>query len=590
MPEATATLHLVSELPATAGTCAMYASADRPPPGWRDVDVRARCHRHQQQWGNALTSWHGEMMTLAAAATTWAWLLPGSRIHVWQPQIRPLLFALGLHDFFREHPAAEVWATGCPPELADYIAEFSNGAVRIVRHDRPRAGLAARARSQIDRLRDTVSVLRRIPVRARAPVAERGADVVVYSLALSARSVRERGDHYFGRALDDGFLKTHWLYQLVGSADRARIEAAVRQTGRSVTWAHDCVGWREALSLLRIMANARRDLRRFVQRVPPLRISGVTSCAFARRFVEQLLVNGPMLGELVVFHATRAMLRAVRPAAVCYPYEEKGMEHAIALAAEAEPGCRTIGFAHAAYASGYLYLAASPASAAPPPRPQMLAAAGEGLGAWLKSEFGRHDRVVHVGSPRWTPPPLPARDHAPGRPLRVLVLTSFAYELGVMADWIEAQPHVFDGMSVTIRPNPKDWPREQSAAFKRLRGAAAVAIDGGLSLEAQIDACDVAVFCATSAVAEVIWQGRIAVYAEWSDLWATDPTKGKGGAQAVPKCASANALREELLAIGRLERAAYARVVAAQREVAAQIYAKFDRVRFHDLVMEPMPT
>lgn len=567
----------------------MYSSGDRPPSGWRAADVRARCHRHQDEWRRALTSWHGEMMTLAAAATKWSWLLPGSRIHVWQPQIRPLLFALGLHDFFCEHPAANVWAIGCPPEVADYITEFSNDSVRVIRHDQPPVGLAAWARTALGLLIDVASVLRHVPVRARASMPAPGADLVVYSIALSERSIRERGDHYFGRALDDGPLRVHWLYQLIGSAGRAGVEDAVRQTGRSVTWVHECVGWREALSMLWTTAGVRRNLRSLVDRVPPLRIGGVTSSAFARRFVEQLLLNGSLLNELIVLRAMIALLRASRPAAVCYPYEEKGLEHAIALAAQAATGCRTIGFAHAAYASGYLYLQAPSADAAPPPRPQVLAAAGRGLGGWLQREFGRHDPVTDVGSPRWTPAPPTARDHTPDRPFRVLVLTSFAYELEVMAAWIDEQPNLFDGMTVAIRPNPHAWPREQAAAFERLRGAAGVMIDDESSLEAQIGACDVAVFCATSAAAEAIWHGRIAVYAEWSDLWSIDPTKGKEGEQAVPKCATAGALRQALLDIGGMDRAAYARMIAAQREVAAQIYGPFDPARFRDLVMEPIP-
>ena len=432
--------------------CALYSPGDRAPSGWRVVDVRARCHRHQDGWQRDLTAWHAEMMTQAAAANPWSWLLPGSRIHVWHPQIRPLLFALGLNDFFREHRTAEVWATRCPPEVGDYIAELSGGSVRVVRHERQPSRVAARAIAAARALADAAVMLRRVPLRARAAMPVTGADVVVYSIALSERSVRERGDHFFGRALDEGPLKVHWLYQLAGSAGRAAIEEAVRQTGRSVTWAHECIGWREAWSMFRTAARVRRDLRSFVSRVPPLSIDGVTSRTFARRYVEQLLVSGALLDELTVFRATVALLRAAIPAAICYPYEEKGLEHAIAMASRATTGCRTIGFAHAAYSSGHLYLQAWPAHLAPPPRPRALAAAGRGLGDWVRSEFGRHDGVAFVGSPRWAPAPETPGGHTVGQPLRVLVVTGFGYELEAVADWIDEQPHLFDGMAVTIRP------------------------------------------------------------------------------------------------------------------------------------------
>lgn len=528
------------------------------------------------------------MMTQAAAATQWAWLLPGARLHVWHPQVRPLLFALGLHDFFHEHPAAEVWATGCPPEVADYITELADGAITILRDDRRSLGVAEWVRKVLDPLISAAQVLRRVRVRARASMPAPGADLVLYSIALSERSVIESGDHYFGRALDDGSLKVHWLYQFAGSAGRADIEDAVRQTGRSVTWVHECVGWREAASMLWTAASVRSHMRSFVTCVPPLVISGATSSAFARRYVKQLLLNGSVLGELMVLRAVIAMVRASRPAAVCYPYEEKGLERAIVLGARAATGCRTIGFAHAAYASGYMYLEATAVNHAPPPRPEVLAAAGRGLSGWMQREFGRHDSVTYVGSPRWAAAPSTAREDTPGRPLRVLVLVSFPYEMEVMADWIHALPDLFEGMMVTIRPNPKEWPREQAAASEGLRGAGGVVVDGEASLETQIAECDVAVFCATSAMAEAIWHGRIALHAEWSDLWSTDPTKGKEGESAVPKCGTPAVLRQELLNIGGMGRDEYARVLAAQQVVAASIYGPFDHERFRNLVLDPI--
>ncbi len=588
MAAATAILHLVDRLPTAGGICARYEAGHPLPAGWRDADVRARCHRHQHRWRHALTSWHSEMMKGASAMTRWAWLLPGSRLHVWQPPIRPLLFALGLRDFFQDHPAAEVWATGCPPEVADYLTEFSNGAVRVVRSGRPPSALAVRARAVLGALPGVVSILRQVPIVARAPSPAPRVDVLLYSMAISERNLRERGDHYFGRALDDGAMTVHWLYQLAGSAGRTGIESAVRETRRSVTWAHQCVGWAGVLSMLWTAASVRRNLRAFVARVPPLDIDGAGSMAFARRFVEQLMVGGTLLSELLVFRAMSAVLRATRPTAVCYPYEEKGVEHAIALAIQDAGGCRPIGFAHAAYASGYLYLQAPGAGAPWPPRPRVFAAAGRGLGRWLQREFGWHDAVTDVGSPRWTPPP-PAGRHTPATRLRVLVLTSFAYELETMADWIAALPGLFDGMTVTIRPNPHAWPREQAAALERLSGVAGVTANAGASLQSQIADCDVVLFCATSAVAEAIWHGRLAVYAEWSDLWVADPTSGKVGEDAVAKCATPEALRRALVELAGMTADDYAARLAAQQEVAAQIYGPFDPDRFRDLVMESVP-
>ena len=578
------TLHMVPSLPASGeGDCAFYG--DEPvPAGWRSIDVRARCHAHQDEWGQALKAWHGQMMTVAAAATPWAWFLSGSRQHVWHPPIRPLLFALALVDHFREHRGAVLWAVGAPAEVGDYVTELSRGTVDVI----GRGAVSADAGAWSDLARpamEALSVLRRA-MTPRAPRLSAGpVDLVVCSIALTSRSVRERGDHYFGRALDGGPLRVHWLYQPAGSSFRTEIEGAMAESGRSFTWADECLNWRDAIAIIRTSIRTRRRLAAIMDEIPPLVIAGATSRLFARRFFEQLLVKVSPRTELIMHLAVTKVLAALRPAAVCYPYEEKPVEHAI-LAAAATAGCRTIGFAHAAYASSYLYLQAAEPGALSPPRPSVLACAGRGFGGWLERTFARTDRTVYVGSPRWTPPPSSSIAHTPARPLRVLVLTSFPYELAVMADWMSENPGLFEGMDVTVRPNPSAWAQEQEAQFARLRKVGRVNVDGRTGLDAQVATTDVVLFCATSAAAEAIWHGRLAIYVEWSDLWITDPLKGKSGEHTVPRCQTAEMLRGALVDLSNMDAAGYAAALSAQREVAAEIYGPFDAAVFSNLVME----
>lgn len=575
----TGTIHFVSDLPDEPGTCAHFAAGARPPAGWRGADIRERCHRHQREWGRALTSWHSEMMAEMAKATPWAWLLPGSRIHVWQPQIRPLLFALGVCDYFRENPGAELWAVDCPREVAVYVQEFLGDHVVIDWQ----SGAAPGPHPALHRARDTASVLRRVTWRPRRR-ATANADLLVFSIVLGAKSVRETGDHYFGRVLDSVDLRVQWLHQLTGSSGRTATEDEIARTGQLSSWVHDWIGWPEAMALLAVMARVSIKLRAARARLPALVVGPVRSRMFARRFFDELLLHGPMLGELMVFRATRRLLQAARPKAVTFPYEEKAMEHAVILAAR-EVGCTTIGFAHAAYTSGHLYLQEPRESRADRPRPDRIAAAGQGAGQWLRLTFDRTEPVTEVGSPRWMSPPAGAVAHRPARPLRVLVITSFAFELQRMADWMDEDADLFGGAVVTVRPNPKEWPTEQALAIERLHRSGHVIVDGTPSLQDQIDACDVAIFCATSAAAEAIWRGRVAVYTEWNDLWATDPTKDKVGELSVPKCLTAADLRSTLAAIAAMDEAAYAKTVSEQRAVAKQIYEPFRSDRFRELVL-----
>ena len=585
MPPAPSMLRLAERLPPDEqGVCAFYAPGILAPAGWESVDVRGHCHRHQEVWGESLSRWHADVMAAAAAATPWAWLCPGSRLHVWQEPVRPLLFALGLLRHFRESPGADVVAVGCPDEVGVYVDELSGGAVQVRgrkgRHD---------GRAMYRRIRrraiEAASIARRAKWLRRDPVPKSDVDLVVVTFGLSADGIRQRGDHFFGRVLDSHSFSTHWIYHLQGSAGRAGIEAAVRESGRAHTFDHALVSWADLMTIAVTSARIRRRLASIADSVPELHIDGAVSRRFPRRYFEDLFLHTSVATDLVLYRAVARVVASVSPRAVCYPYEEKGLEHGLLMACKQAGSVRTIAFAHAAYNTGHLYLRQPGASTLRPPRPAIIAAAGSGFGPWLAAECGRAERVVSVGSPRWRESDAAPRTRAAGAPFRVLVLTGFPSELLVLAEWADRCGDIFDGCDVTIRPNPQEWHREQRDAIARLQRAAAVRSGGQVPLAAEVAAADVVMYCATSAVAEAIWHGRVAVRAELSDLWAADPLHGRGQAAGVPHCATPAALRATLREIAGMDQSQYDRVVAAQRTAATQVYAPFDDAGFAALVM-----
>jgi hypothetical protein len=586
----TSTLRLVAQLPDGPGTCAVYHPGAVLPSGWHRVDVRAHCHLHQAEWTEALTRWHGELMAVVVEATPWAWLIPGSRLHMWHEPVRPFLFALGLLCHFREQPGDEVLAVGCPDEVGAYVRELSGGSIEVLGERAPSERAGVVGRRTLRRVVETVSILRRVlAVRSdRAPQTD--VDLLVLSVGLSVGSISQHGDHYFGRALDNVTFRTQWLYQLRGFSDRLGVEGALRASGRSCLFDYRLATWVDVLRVARTAARLRRQMRTLAAGVPVLWIEDSVSRLFPQRFFRDLFLNASPLSELVLHRVVKRVIGTFPPRAVCYPYEEKGLERALLMAcASASKPITTIGFAHAAYNSGHLFLRELPTDQTRPPRPSVLAAAGPGFGPWLAGENGRRDVVVTVGSPRWMGAAAVSRSRQAGAPLKVLFLTGFPTELLELAEWSDRCPDLFAGCEVTIRPNPQEWHLEQQAAFARLCGAASVTMAGDVPLHRQIDAADVVLFCATSAVAEAIWHGRVAVFVEVSDLWVTDPLHGDAMAAGVPRCATPAELKEALRDVAALDPAEYDRMVTAQRVTAERIYAPFDPNAFRALVMGESP-
>ncbi len=587
----TSRLRLAANLPdGPPGTCAHYVPGAALPPGWQRADVRAHCHRHQAEWTDALTRWHAELMAAAEAATPWAWLLPGSRLHVWQEPVRPLLFALGLLQHFREQPGGEVVAIGCPAEVGAYVRELSGGMVEVLGGDPSRDRRRVAFRRIRRRVIETVSMLRRVRPAWRSRASLTPVDLLVVTVGLSSTGLRQRGDHFFGRVLDRTAFRTHWLYQLRGAADRLDIERAIGESGRASSFDHRLVSWTDLLPIARTAARIRRHMAAMAARVPDLHIDGTVSRLFPGRFFDDLFRHASAAPELVLHRVMARLVRALAPRAVCYPYEEKGLERGLLMVcASAARPVTSIGFAHAAYNSGHLYLRASPLGRSQPPRPSVIAAAGSGLGPWLAAECGRRDVVVTVGSPRWRGASDTPRVREADAPLRVLFLVGFPTELLELAGWIDRCRDLFDQCDVTIRPNPQEWHQEQRAALSRLQRAASVTVGGHEPLDVEIAAADVVLFCATSAVAEAIWGGRVAVSVELSDLWTTDPLHGGAKAAGVPECATPDELKATLRSISALDSAEYGRVVSVQRVAAGQVYAPFDAEGLGALVMGDKP-
>lgn len=580
---------MVTQLPDGPGTCAIYAQGVAIPPQWRRVDVRAHCHRHQIEWTKALTQWHGELMAEVERATPWAWVVPGSRLHVWHESVRPFLFALGLLVHFRENPGGEVLAVGCPVEVGTYVRELSEGSIEVigesVRHARRTS-----IRGMLRRLKEAVSILRRVRPfwRDRAPRAK--VDLLIFSVGLGSANLRERGDHYFGHLLDNPPYRTHWLYQLRSNSDRRGIENELRGSGLACSFDHRLASWGDLLAAAKASREIRQRLRKTSLSVPELRICDTVSRVFPRRFFQDLFLDTMPLGELVLHRVMTRLAATLSPRAVCYPYEEKAVERALLMACAAAPNpIKTIAFAHAAYHGGYLYLRESPIKQLRPPRPSVIAAAGNALGPWLAAECGRSDEVVLVGSPRWRNTVAPKRVRRPGAPLQVLFITGFPNELLELVEWTDQRADLFAQCDVTIRPNPQDWYREQQVAFGRLRGAASFVVAADVSLDSQIAAADVVLFSSTSAVAEAVRGGRAAVHVELSDLWIADPLHGDAEAVGVPQCTTPAQLKETLRDIAAMDPADYERMVASQKVVIERIYAPFDHERFKDLVMRARP-
>ena len=563
---------------------AHYDHARLEAPGWSECEVRATVGAHQDEWLDDLEAWHGRLCDAGARRSRDFWLTSISRLNIWTQGdlLTPLFFAAGLCQWAVDHPEAErVVVLGAPADVAAYVAEFtkqplgSSGApwVRATV-----AGVAAMGRRLL-RLAD--HAWRRRPTgRARA---------LLYSQVVDGRSLEEVGDHFFGRFVDDlarglgGDLAVSYL--LRDESERHRVQRYLAARGTRASFLLDHVS---PLDLLRVAVRTLRvavTLAPLPRHVPPVTIGSYTSRLFLPRYVATEVLRRLPDVEIAVDIAMTRALAETGATTVVYPYEEKGLERAILAAGRRTARApRALGFAHAAHTRCHLALRTRREGGAP--APDGILATGPLAADFLVKWAGKDSAsVAAVGSPRHVTalPPVRSREDR-RRGLRVLIVITFGWELEALGAWLERAPGLFDGHEVVIRRYRFGWFSEQDRGLRRVLAAAPSLTPREGSLREQLDWCDVAVFCSTTAGVQAMLAGRLVAYATLHDLFAMDPLLGEPGVFA--RCGEPAALGAALARALSLDDVAVATVVAEQRALAARILAPPDPERLVALVRE----
>jgi hypothetical protein len=416
-------------------------------PGWEAVDLRPLAWSAQERWFEALSLWHRALSDRASDRSRWWWGLPASRLNVFQPEpYRPLLFALALVAWARRFPGTALTVVACPPDVPAYVAELAATAVTVRLRSRARPW-----RRRHHRVREVAAVLRRA-LTGRSTRRIDPALAIVCSAPLSVHTTKDRGDHYYGTMLDKAQNDILWYYRGARASERESIRTALQARGRRVCFDTDVLTVAIAARALATALATRLALHRL--EAPPLEIDGCRSALFPQRFLQTLATGHFAVEEIATYHTVRRLLARTGARAVTFPYEEKGVEHVTTMACrDHRPRPQVVGFAHAVYNRAHLYVRGAGGRH---PAPDVLATTGPEATRWFRACGGVAARLVVVGSPRHADAMVSSAQR-PHTPLRVLALLGYGWEAGVLADWIENDPELFDGCELIIRPYPFAW-------------------------------------------------------------------------------------------------------------------------------------
>lgn len=557
-----------------------YFSKDYDRRECRRIDLVHRLSLRQEDFFSSIEKWHTELCIVGARQFKWWWLLPASRLILWHPPIwKPLVFALAVAEELEGFAGNEVYVVGCPVEAAGYLQEFCPG-MRVIDKRKKRHSFPHTFRRLLSPIKYLLEVFLYILLqRKRKPEIKGASPIIVWTYLLSPGSESTCvKDHFFGDMFNpsDFNYPVHWVCH--GSLRKnAGVCSSVYSSGdRSLIY--DWIGMSEWCSLVKFCFSEWSSHRTPLA-VPEFVLNGYVSKVFAKNFASELIENSVPVAEFAAFLGMRKILEELSPRALVYPYEEKCLERALLMAVkESEKQIETIGFAHAVYNKGLMYLRRRNKVEVNPPMPDKLLATGEALKKWLADWAGwDEDRILIAGSPRWHNTTCHDSDSAlQGRPLRVLILIGQDYEAIELSNQLEKLPLAFDEFEVVIRPYPYSWGDGQDEAFSKIKKINRhIHIYGG-SLNEQIAWCDVAVYCSTSAGLETMLSGRLTIYLNLNHIFTLSPIDEKIQNEILWRCQNLSELNESLYGINQMTEDQYMDIVRHQSNVANRVFQKID--------------
>ncbi len=566
--------------------------------GWTTIDVREIVSLNEDKWLAEIDFWHRELSERATELTRWWWLLPGSRLTLWAATtpftLKPILFALAVINLRNRQSMRTIWIVGVPDELAAYLSEWmSNEKLGQIEDKRARAGVKGgdirffnTIKFWLKLAKQIASFLRHVAFRRKRSIGS--ASVIVNSLILNPNLIQSNGDHFFGHMLDNiGGLPNSdiaWLYNDI-AVDFRSARSNLAEIGRRAYFISDLFRWSDFWFALSTGFVINLVLRKLLINPLPLLAGGLVASSFTRNFISCSVIQNIPLVELILYRQFSNVLRDSGASFIVYPYEEKPVERALLFAVrDFAPQVKTIGFAHAAYSKGHLYIRR--AIRGEPPRPDFIAVTGQIAQHRFEEAGVPREQIVTVGSPRNRNLARDTPDSRSKTRRRILFLNGYGFEMRIFAALMEKKLGLFDKYDLVIRRYPYAWLEEQDAAERRMRAAGiAYKCEGG-DLITQIDESDIVLFESTSAGMEATLRGKLVIRLNLSDIISSNHFDGSYGCEEVKCCRNAEELEAQLDSIASLTSDQYAMTIKRQRDLVERLYSPIDQVAIDNLLVK----
>lgn len=567
------------------GTCVFYNENHKNTENWEVVKISDICRENIYNWNQSLWKWHISLVNFAAENDKYSYIMPGSRLHLGQQYIKELYFCLGLKIYLEKKAETEIYIVGAPNKVKFILNEFISEDIKLIYKSNNVLIDSIRLNFKIifQILKSIGSVLLYWTPFGSIDASGKNIKAIVFSLYLNnTKNAGTYNDHFYGKMFEEINSEIFWLYKPAGRFNKKVARKSLFHLQSDYQFDFSLLKFADLFWCFKNAVVLKLHMKKMSNFLPVLDICGVRSQLFSKYYFTENFLVPFCFSELSLFRSTQHLISQTKPNCIIFPYEEKGMEKAIIMAAKNDKvKIKTIGFAHPAYNSTLLYLGHFDHNSTIP-RPDIIWASGTGFESWLNNFWNRVSTVVSIGTYRHFPNAHDKSIINDGNDLRVLILTGNPSELYVFKDWLINFPDFLCDCQITLRPHPQGWHKQNNIVSKELKTLGINRIDNHSKLVEQLDSTDVVLFCSSSSVVEAIQHGKIAVRVGWDELWDTNPIHSI--TNAIPFCSNPIQLQETLAKIRAMPLSELQDLKNQQRLIADSIYSKFDSIALENLI------
>jgi hypothetical protein len=550
--------------------------------GWENFDLRNIINERDDEWLKEIDTWHLNLSHSALKISKWWPLSAGSRLHIWisdtEVSFKVLFNVLALYELKKRNPNKIIMVVGAPKEIQLYFLE------------------RAQVSRKISEIFANINYFKRLFIRLTCLTISlaknkknipKMADVLINSLTLNLNTLQANKDHFFGSLFlnfhDYDRKKIAWFYSDHLTSYNKQRKASNRSKKKINFFAGDFLDLKILYKSLLNTLKTRKLLTNLYHNKTQLIIEDLNLGLFEDKFIKNLIVNSLMLDEFVHYEIWRRVLNEVTPKLIVYPYEEKTMERAMQFAIQ-DTGSNavSIGFAHAAYSKGHLYLRGYENKDIP--KPNLIAVTG----VIAKNQFIKlgypAEKLVVIGSPRHQK--LIENDFSPlvNNRKKLLLLIGHGFELINFSNFLLHHKGMLNNYELFIRRYPYGWIKEQNIAEKRLNKLGVRYARANDALVEEIKKADIILYDSTSAGIEAVLSGKIVIQLNLAQTLESNHLYDENVNGIFKKCQNVEELILSLNYYSLLGPVDYRSALHDQRIICENLFSPIDQKKLEEIL------